>query len=151
MVNPQDMEPPSPLKPGQPIALDLLLSNVGHQPAFQYDGKLRMDRLDLPAASAPDKIIPPRNDACDGLKLKPGSGVIYPGASLHIRGAVVREGDPKLPDDVLAGTAIAAYQGCTIYQTMGEGHFSKYCFYLHQSVVRQQPQWSTCPVGNDAD
>jgi hypothetical protein len=149
MVNPQAMDPPHPIKRGEPIYLQLNFENIGREPAVDFQRYWGADIYPVsnPFAAPDDlKFLDP---GCYDTYPKTKGPVIFPSNPMTFIAPVNKEKD--VATAVLDGTGVFYVNFCFAYRTITIVHRTGFCFYLHISANTRQPQWSECPGGSSAN
>jgi len=137
---------------GMPVDIELVIENVGKEPAtgVNHHGVTMM--FDMPAqiGYAPEiwssqfvQVIRLESDLAVPTK---GRMSIFPGQKPTLQ---VRWDNPKDIEALIAATKILVIYGCLGYFTGDEPHFTWYCFFLMRD---KRGGWSlgSAPIGNDA-
>jgi hypothetical protein len=112
------------LKLGNPLPIGVLYSNAGQSPAR---GMMSAHYpIEVPITSSVDEItIQSENVVCEGLTISDRGVVVFPknvpsGYTFYVPGKFIT-------NDVVSGKTALVIQGCFVYETMEEIHYSQYC------------------------
>jgi hypothetical protein len=139
------------IKEGSPIEIDLVTENVGKEPATGVSTHSIVMMFDTPEQVnyAPEIWSPAFAQVirleCDLAAPQKGRATTFAGSKPVIQTSWDQiQGITSL----MAGKKILVIYGCVGYFTLGEPHYTWYCFYLTRD---KRGQWSfgSAPIGND--
>lgn len=149
---PEKLEAP----PNKIIEIDLLITNVGREPANQYTPKLgviAIERDKFKKAEEIEKIISSTavGKECESLSPSQHGITIYPGVPDGNK--LVFEVLPEVVRKFDAGTHWVMGFGCIAYVAMDGPHVSKFCAILEPTSRPVPDNWRTsfCPIYNEAN
>lgn len=89
---------------------------------------------------------------CERVNKMEGGAIVFPSESVPYNFEFNRmvNGDVS---DIKKGLAVLSFEGCTVYETMGQKKESWFCFYWTRDEKKliKEWRWSYCPHGNDGD
>jgi hypothetical protein len=141
------------IKAGSPVNIELVVQNVGKDPAIGVSQRGTAMPFEMPEqiSYAPEiwsadfeQIIRLECDLAVPIK---GRATIFPGAKITVP---VKWTNQEVVQGLIDRRKILVLYGCIGYITMGENHFTPYCFYLSADI---DGNWKigSAPVGNDAN
>jgi hypothetical protein len=142
------------VKAGVPINIQLNMQNVGKDPAIgvSHNGMAMVFDMPEQIGYAPEIWDPGFEEAirlgCDLAVPFKGRPTVFPEAKISIP---IRWDDQKTIQGLIERKQILVVYGCVGYITMGEHHFTPYCFYL--TADENTPpvfHFGSAPIGNDA-
>jgi hypothetical protein len=141
------------IKLGEPINIELIVENVGKEPAIgtSHHGVSMMFDMPEQIGYAPDlwsaqfaQVIRLESDLAGPI---PGRATIFPANKLTIE---ARWDHLDHIEPLMSGKKILVIYGAAGYFTLNEPHHTWYCFYL---MHEKGGQWrlGSAPIGNDAN
>ena len=143
------------IKVGSPINIELVSQNVGRDPAIgvSHHGVTMVFDMPEQIAYAPEMWTPVfeqviRMECSLAVPVK-GRGTVFPGMKIT---TPIRWDNQKDIQGLIERKKILVTYGCIGYITMGEEHFTTYCFFLSADKnISNVWRFGSAPIGNDVN